>query len=179
MVHREVRAAEEVAVLRVEVLAGHADLTDGDRRVLDPYPFARRHAGATVGQVPGEVAQERSASEDVGVDEAEELTVVALFERGVERDAVRAHLFAHDENLEHAIGMLLAELFHHRDLLRGAAVRKEPEPGTAVCQLARDEVAQERKHLSRPHDVEDELLVGGHCAHSTYSALRSSPGGRW
>ena len=88
------RAAEQEAVGRVEVLAGHAGLPLGEVAVVAPDAPPGADARRAVLQALGEVGDERPGHRDVGVDQREELAVVALLEGDVEGDAVRGDLVA-------------------------------------------------------------------------------------
>ena len=177
-------APEQEAVTGVEVLARDALLAVGDHVVVAPDAPSGRDPRAAVGEAGGEVGHERPAGEDVGVDQAVPGAVVALVEDGVERDAVGLHGLGHDQDLLDPVRVTGHEALHHRDLLRWAAVHDEPEPGRRVGELAGHEVAQVGEDLAGPHDVEDEVVLGGDgrdggALTARTPRSRSGPGGCW
>ena len=91
-VHGEVRAAvdEAVGVEEVPPVEAEAEVRVRDHVVVDPHLLARRD-GRVVAQHLRERWQERRPGLDVGVDEAEEVAVVAR-----SADRVQRHSVGHD-----------------------------------------------------------------------------------
>ncbi len=107
-----------------------------------------------------EVADEGGVGLDVGIDQAEQLAVVAHGPHPVEGDAVGDHgVGRHVEHLDHPVRAAGGEALHERDLLGRAAVGDEAEPGLAPVDLAGDEEPQVGEDRPGPHHVAHHVLL--------------------